>query len=97
MSLVLFGGIWYMNAETHCFESADKGREAPANQRLFLRNGEYILRRNTSQYFQSFYSPPMNVLWLFSRRAKRMVCRSFADYEDFYELKTRAGKIRHVK
>ena len=86
-----------MNAETHCFESADKGRKAPANQRLFLRNGEYVLRRNTSQYFQSFCSPPMNVLWLFSRRIKRTVCRSFADYEDFYELKTLTRKIRHVE
>lgn len=86
-----------MNAETNCFESADKGRKAPANQRLFLRNGEYILRRNTSQYFQSFYSPPMNVLWLFSRRIKRIVCCSFADYEDFYELKTLTRKMSHVE
>lgn len=97
MSLVLFGGIWYLNTESKCFESADNGRETPANQRLFLRKGEYVLRKNTSQYFQSFCSPPMNVAWLFSRRVKRIVCRSFADYEDFYELKTLTRKIRHVK
>ena len=97
MSLVLFGGIWYLNTESKCFESADNGRETPANQRLFLRNGEYVFRRNTSQYFQSFCSPPMNVLWLFSKRIKRMVCRSFADYEDFYELKTLTRKTRHVE
>ena len=97
MSLVLFGGIWYLNTESKCFESADNGRETPANQRLFLRNGEYVFRRNTSQYFQSFCSPPINVAWLFSRRVKRMICRSFADYENFYELKTLKRRMRHVE